>query len=147
VKTLAAFFVASVAVAALVPWAIEGSLGRYPFELFLLCIPFVCVFTALVGAPVYLVLRSRSQLRLVPLMLGGLLAALLSFTLFHGPWSHASFEQVGTTIYVSDDALTAAGWNRWIRQTISMSIAGAVGGLVFWTVRRLTIVGGIRESR
>jgi hypothetical protein len=147
VRTLAAFFLAAVAVAALAPLAIEGSLGPYPLELFVWSFPFVCVFSGLVAFPIYLVLLSRNQIRILPLMLAGFVAALVSFSLFHGPSAHATFEQIGDTVYVSEGSLTSAGWHRWIQQAVWMSIAGAIGGLVFWAVRRLTIVGGVRDAR
>jgi hypothetical protein len=147
VRTLAAFFIAAMTVAALAPLAIEGSLQPYPLEIFLWTFPFVCVFSALVAFPTYLVLLSRNQVRMIPLMLGGSLAALVSFCLFHGPYAHATFEQIGDIVYVSGGSLTPAGWHRWIQQAVWMSIAGAIGGLVFWAVRRLTIVGGVRDTR
>jgi hypothetical protein len=147
VRTLVAFFIASVTVAALAPFAIGVSLQPYPPVMLAWVIPVVCVFSALVALPIYFALPLRYQPQLAPLLLAGFVAAFLSFALFHFIFVHASFEQVGDTVYVRDGTRTRAGWILLLQQTALMGVAGTVGGFVFWAARRLTIVGGVRDAR
>ena len=97
--------------------------------------------------PIYVLLPQNRQAQLVPLLSAGFCAASFSFLLFSLLFVHASFEQVGDTVYVRDGWRTLAGWRILFQETAFMGFAGAVGGLGFWAVRRLTIVGGDRESQ
>ena len=132
--------------AVLTPFAIDATLQPYPPAVLVGVIPVVWVFTALVAFPLYVALPTQRQAQLTPLLLAGFLSAFLSYALFHVVFLHPSFEQVGSTIFVKDGSLTAAGWRNLLRQTALMGVVGAIGGSTLWVVRRLTIAWSGRES-
>ena len=138
VRTVVAFLIAVVVVASLAPFAIDLTLAPYPPQFIVWFLPVVGLFTVLIALPIYISLPQPRQTQLLPLLAAGFGAACVSFTLLEFLFVRSSFEQIGDTVLVKDGWRTLAGWLLLLRQTILMGVAGAIGGIAFWAVRRLT---------
>ena len=147
VKTAFAFLIAAVVVASLTPFAIGLELAPYPPQFVVWILPVVGIFTVLIALPIFTSLSRLRQTQLLPLVAAGFVAASASFTLLELMFVHSSFAQIGDTVLVKGGWRTLAGWRLFLQQTFLMGGAGAIGGCAFWATRRLTIVGGGRESR
>jgi hypothetical protein len=143
-RTLAAFFVSSVAVAALSPLAIEVKWEPYPPIFLVGTIPVVWIFTALIGGPFYLALPQRLRSSLFPLLLSSFFAGVIAFAIFLSLLT-ADFEQIGSTVFVQNGSRTIAGWHQFLAQLISMGLISTFGGFLFWCTKRLTIGSSDRE--
>jgi hypothetical protein len=145
-RTAIAFFVASLVVALLVPFALDTTVHSYPPVFLVGTIPIVWLFTGIVAFPIYLRIPVQRRAQLFPLLLAGFLTAFVSFALFRLVL-HPDYEEIGSVVLVRHGWFTWAGIWALLLEAARIGVAGLVGGVAFWVAWRLTIVGGVRDAR
>ena len=143
-STSVAFVVSAILVAVIVPFAIEETLSPYPPILLIGLVPTVLIFTAAVGLPIYAALPARHKNALPTLLAAAFATAFVSFAAFNLV-PRPTFSQIGPTVIVENGSYTPAGLRILVRHCLFVGATGAVGGFVFWLMKRLTIGWSGRE--
>jgi hypothetical protein len=134
-STAVGFFIASIIVSALAPFALEVTLKPYPVGFLVGIIPVVSVLTAFLALPVYLKLSMSRRTQLIPLLGAAFLAGFCSCVIFG--FFHADFEKVNGVVLIRHGWRTLAGWHLLLEQSLLIGATGIAGGLGFWLVQRV----------
>ena len=108
---------------------------------FVLALPVAALHVALIGAPVYLLLRRKLAPSALSILAGGFLTGAIPLFLFLA-FASAGYGGRGTNVWsngvqtIADGALTAAGWLELVAAAGYFGGCGLAGGLAFWLITR-----------
>lgn len=105
----------------------------------LLCLAISSGHAALLGVPVYAVLRWRNAIRWWSILAASFVLAALPFGLFAWPLRYSDLKSSAWSDGVelmADGVPTAAGWFQYAQGVAFFGACGAFGGLIFWLVWR-----------
>jgi hypothetical protein len=127
---------AAVVVPTLIMCLEGGSLG-----LATLILGYGMTFALLIALPLYLALKWWNRVNVYTTTLGGTIAvaapiAFMTWPLrYAGPGSFSSIDDVATLV---DGVPTAAGWAFYGATIVRYGLLGAIGGVVFWAILKLS---------
>ncbi len=93
------------------------------------------VISAIVGIPIYLLLKAKGCINFRSLTLGGALISAAPWLLFSFPGG-TTRSVVGQTIIIENGSYTTAGLLYQLKFLLGFGFCGAVSGLVFWLIVR-----------
>ncbi len=98
-------------------------------------------FALLIALPLYLALKWWNRVNVYTTTLGGMIAvaapiAFMTWPLrYAGPGAFSSIDDVATLV---DGVATAAGWAFYGATIVRYGLLGAIGGVVFWAILKLS---------
>jgi hypothetical protein len=130
-----AFLISPLVVSAVAPLAIEMEIMPYPSIFLVGTIPVVYFFTAVIVAPIFVLLKEKNWLRLLHILPSSFFVGAVSWWLM-GLMTTGTYAQIGKTVLVENGSRTYDGYILLIKQCIGMGMASIAGGIVFWLIIR-----------
>lgn len=93
------------------------------------------ILGTVLGAPVYLLLRTKQLISILSLSIGGAVISMLPWVLLSHPGSTTK-SIVGQTVIIENGAYTTEGIIYQIKFIAQFGLCGAISGVVFWLIVR-----------